>query len=172
MKDLKKEYAMIILKPDSIRDNLEFNMIQDLKEAGIKVLWGKYWEIPPCVVSLIYPKEVGKNTYSSTKRALTFGPSLVLLVRGINIYDRLTIIKGKMDKGGIRGKYCEKRKKELIDMGYAGQKLQDRLAENRLHTADNFEETIIIYSLCVSFPDKEQIKKNAPDFYELCNKLR
>lgn len=173
MRDPEREkgYAIVILKPDSVRDGLEANMIQDLRRAEIEVLWGKYWQVPSEAVSLIYPKEVGKSTYSSTKRALTFGPSLILLVRGTDIYNHLTVVKGKMDKGGIRGRYCEKSKEELIEMGYSGKRLQDRLAENRLHSADDLQETIIVCSLCMTSFDKRQIREIAPDFYETCSEL-
>ncbi|OGZ04389.1 MAG: hypothetical protein A2430_01735 [Candidatus Liptonbacteria bacterium RIFOXYC1_FULL_36_8] len=162
----KKEYGVVIIKPDSVRDGLEGSIVQDLVNAGVVTVLGKYWTIKPEMVPVIYPKEVTKITYSSTLKAITSGPLFILIVKSPNVYEFLAKTKGKMDKGGIRHKYCWKSKQELINEGYAGQELQDKLAENRLHTSDTIEETLAVLSICLSTRETEELRDLAPDLYE------
>jgi len=58
-----------------------------------------------------------------------------------------------------------------MDEGYTGQRLQDKLAENGLHTSDTIEETISVLSIYLSAREIEGIKIVAPEIYEkLCNR--
>lgn len=162
------QYGIAIIKPDSVRDGLESKIIQDLADAGLEIVWTKYWQIQPAMVPLIYPKEVGKPTYSSTVKAIAFGPSVVVLVKEpshVDIWTHLKKVKGKMNTDGIRHKYCDKTKAQLVLMGYEGERLQDKLAENRLHTADSLEEVSIILSLCLLKSERRQLEMIAPDLW-------
>ncbi len=53
-----------------------------------------------------------------------------------------------MNAGGIRNRFRYHSKDELILMGYKGLSLQDKLAENRLHTPNDAEEAATILALC------------------------
>jgi nucleoside diphosphate kinase len=144
-------YGLVILKPDSIRDGLENNIIRCLEEGGLEIVWKEYWQIRPEVAHIIYPKEVAEPTYSSRVKAITFGLSMVIVVKNLtntDIWEALRKLKGRMDMGGIRKRFCYHSKDELILMGYKGLSLQDKLAENRLHTPDDSERAAAILALC------------------------
>jgi nucleoside diphosphate kinase len=145
------QYGLVILKPDSVRDGLENNIIRCLEEGGLEIVWKKYWQIRPEVAHIIYPKEVAEPTYSSKVKAITFGLSMVIVVKNLtntDIWEILRKLKGRMDTGGIRNRFRYHSKDELILMGYKGLSLQDKLAENRLHTPDDAEQAAAILALC------------------------
>lgn len=163
---MDKEYAAIIIKPDSIRDLLEGNIMQDLLDFEIEIIWRNYRKLSEGFVGLIYKKYMDNPIFPSAVKAMVNGLSLVILARGENIYGRLPEIKGKMNTGGIRLKYKIKSKEELVSAGYTGRELQDILAENRLHTAENVEETIMICALYMASYDKDQLAAIAPEIYQ------
>ena len=70
------------------------------------------------------------------------------LTNNADIWEVLRKLKGRMDTGGIRNKFRYHSKDELILMGYKGLSLQDKLAENRLHTPDDAEQAAAIVALC------------------------
>ena len=145
------QYGLVILKPDSIRDSLENDIIRCLEEGGLEIVWKEYWQIRPEIVHIVYPKRVVEPTYSSIVRAISFGLSMVIVVKNptnTDIWEVLQQLKGRMDTDGIRKKFCYHSKDELILMGYDGLALQDKLAENRLHTPDDAEEAVTILALC------------------------
>jgi|GEM_PF-5552473 len=145
------QYGLVILKPDSIRDSLENDIIRCLEEGGLEIVWKEYWQIRPEIVQRIYIKEAADPIYSSRVRAISFGPSMVVIVKNpinTDIWEVLRQLKGRMDTDGIRKKFCSYSKSELILMGYDGQSLEDKLAENRLHTPDDAEGAATILALC------------------------
>lgn len=146
------QYGLVILKPDSVRDGLENDIIGCLEEGGLEIVWKAYWQIRPEIAQIIYPKEVLDPTYSSRIKAISFGPSMVTVVKSstnTDIWEVLRQLKGRMDTDGIRKKFCYHSKDELILMGYDGLSLQDKLAENRLHTPDDAEGAATILALCL-----------------------
>ena len=145
------QYGLVILKPDSIRDSLENDIIRSLEEGGLEIVWKEYWQIRPEIVQTIYPKKMAEPTYFSIARAISFGPSMIIVVKNstnADIWEVLRQLKGRMDTDGIRKKFCYHSKSELMLMGYEGLPLQDKLAENRLHTPDDAEEAVAILALC------------------------
>jgi len=145
------QYGLVILKPDSIRDSLENDIIRCLEERGLEIVWKEYWQIRPEIVQMIYPKEAVDPIYSSRVRAISLGLSMVIVVKNpinTDIWEVLRQLKGRMDTDGIRKKFCYHTKDELILMGYDGLSLQDKLAENRLHTPDDAEGAATILALC------------------------
>lgn len=144
-------YGLVILKPDTVRDSLEDDIIRCLEEGGLEIVWRAYWQIRPETAQIIYPKKVMDPTYSSIARAISFGPAMVIVVRhstNTDIWELLRQLKGRMDTGGIRNRFRHYSRAELILMGYEGQSLQDKLAENRLHTPDDAEEAAAVLALC------------------------
>ncbi len=76
---------------------------------------------------------------------------MVIVVKNLtntDIWEVLRQLKGRMDTGGIRKRFCYHSKDELVLMGYKGLSLQDKLAENRLHTPDDAEGAATILALC------------------------
>ncbi|MDO8513816.1 MAG: nucleoside-diphosphate kinase [bacterium] len=163
------QYGLVILKPDSIRDSLENDIIRCLEEGGLEIVWKEYWQIRPEIVQMIYPEKVVEPTYSSTVKAISFGLSMVIVVKNptnTDIWEVLRQLKGRMDTDGIRKKFCYHSKDELVLMGYDGLSLQDKLAENRLHTPDDAEGAATILALC----REEGISVPLPIVALLCNR--
>lgn len=145
------QYGLVVLKPDSIRDGLENDIIRCLEEGGLEIVWKEYWQIRPEIVRTIYPKKVAEPTYFSIARAISFGPSMIIVVKNptnADTWEVLRQLKGRMDTDGIRKKFCYHSKDELMLMGCEGLPLQDKLAENRLHTPNDAEEAVTILALC------------------------
>lgn len=145
------QYGVVILKPDTIRDSLENDIIRCLEEEGLEIVWKEYWQIKPEIAHAIYPDKVEDPTYSSIVKAISFDLSMVIIVKSstdTDIWEFLRQLKGRMDTDGIRKKFCYHSKDELTQMGYDGLSLQDKLAENRLHTPNNTEEAVTILALC------------------------
>jgi hypothetical protein len=54
-----------------------------------------------------------------------------------------------MNLGGLRLKYRTRSIEEWRRLGYDGQALRDRIAENRLHTTDGPDETALLCALAL-----------------------
>ena len=67
-----------------------------------------------------------------------------------------------MNKGGLRLKYRTRSIEKWQAIGFSGQELQNRVAENRLHTTDDFEETVYICNLAMDHYDLASIESTAP----------
>lgn len=159
-----KNYAAVLVKPDAIRDGLEGKILQDLqKEACVDPVFHKFWKVTKDVVKLIYPTWVERTEFPSMNYNLIQGRSIFVIVCGNHdIYTELTRVKGKMNKNGLRLKYRAHSIEEWQAMGYSGRALQHKIAENRLHTTDNFQETVDLCSLAVNQQDLASIEKTSP----------
>lgn len=103
---------------------------------------------------------VQKPFYPALVHNMTFGPVLLLLVAGTDVYDVLTMAKGmfrskdgQIEKSGLRLKYQGPSRQELVELGYEGERLLFRLFEYRIHTCDNLKETLAICKLLLSEGD-------------------
>ena len=150
---VEKAYAAVIIKPDAVRDILEEMTIQDLEDgAGVTPIFRKFWKITEDLARLIYPTWVERLEFPSMVHNITQGKSLFVVVSGDNnIYESLTRVKGKMNQGGLRLKYRTRSIEEWQVLGYQGRELQNKIAENRLHTTDDFEETIMLCTLAMNY---------------------
>ena len=171
----KKQYAIVLITPDSIRDGLEGKIVEDLIAAvPIEVLWKKYWQIDRTEVVLsIYPTLLEKSAYPSLIRTMTLGECIVILVRGPeDVYDRLRSIKGSFRYDGksvvvtgLRQKYKTWSEAEIEYLGIKSTAALDKIFEHRLHTTDNLEETISLSSLCMNPAEIESLRIIAPELH-------
>lgn len=167
------ETMPIIITPDAIRDRLARLIIQDLiNQTGIKIVWEKLCQIDDEAVRQIYPNLIKSSIFDSVVRNLTFGPSLFLIVKGENIYNRVRetkgkskIINGQLMVSGLRLKYKAHLVGELKALGYRGKRLLDRIVEFRLHAPDNLEEATAICLAYLTSEELDEIGKYAPGFY-------
>lgn len=171
---MKAEYAVVLIKPDAVRDILEEMIIRDLRVgAGIRVIFRKYWHIKRHITPLIYPDWVDKLEFPAMTNNLMQGPLLFLVVeRHGDVYASLRETKGKMNQGGLRLKYRTRSIEEWQALGYSGQALRDKIAENRLHTTDNLAETVSLCSLAMRSSDIEEICTVAPVLGNLIRRKR
>lgn len=168
---MSPEVAVAIIKPDSTRDFLDEMLIEDISNTGLKVISRKLCKLDENAIKYIYPEKISDPVYPSAVRAMVFGQAMILLIEGENVYARLKQVKGKMDKNGIRHKYCTHTVEDLKAAGYEGRRLQDRLAENRFHSSDTLEESALILVHCMCYKDREFLKDIAPQLYETTRKI-
>lgn len=157
--------AVVLLKPDSVRDNIQRSILVDLCTGApsMKVVLKKDWLIPECMIPHMYPDWIYKREFPAMKRNLLQGFSEFYLVTGEQtIYQELIKTKGKMNKGGIRLKYRQHSIEEWIEMGYSGERLDDKIAENRIHTTDTFEECMVMCNLALARHEKVLIVNEYP----------
>lgn len=163
---METSYAVLLIKPDAVRDILEEVLIQDIcLSANVEVIFRKYWKINNETARLIYPEWVERQEFTSMAYNITQGYSLFTLVSGSwNIYESLKRVKGKMNCGGIRLKYRTHSIDEWISLGYLGRDLQNKVAENRIHTTDNLSDTLFLCALALDPDDVSLLEKIAPQF--------
>lgn len=159
-----EQYAVVLIKPDAIRDVLEELILRDLREGtGITFVFRKFWRVTEKLAKLIYSAWEEKSEFPSMVHNITRDNSLFIVVRGDNtIYESLTGVKGKMNQGGLRLKYRTRSIEEWQALGYSGRELQNKIAENRLHTTDDFNETVFLCDLAMNHHDLAVIEVIAP----------
>ncbi len=157
------EVAAVILKPCTIRDVLDGNIICDMEESGFEIGYRKMWKFESEDVKSIYPNQQNKPIFPFAVHALTHGPSMVVVTEGIDVYQRLTKFKGKMNTSGVRNKYRRYQgEEELRQQGYRGVALGNKLAENIIHTPDNYGETLVICALAFRLSDRQNLTDRYP----------
>ncbi len=94
---MANNYAVVIIKPDAIRDGLTIPILKDLeREAVVIPVFCKLWKITAKTVRLIYPEWIKRFEFPSMTYNLTQGSSLFVIVQGeTNIYESLKQVKGK-----------------------------------------------------------------------------
>lgn len=161
---METEYAVVVIKPDAVRDCLELILLKEIREgAGVDVAFQKYWPFSAWQVDLIYPEWLQRPEFPAMKRNLTMGPSLFAVVCGKpGAYARLKAVKGKMNAGGLRLKYRTRSIEEWKLLGLSGEALRDKVAENRLHTSDGPDDTALLCSLAMRPQEIEEADVRFP----------
>jgi nucleoside diphosphate kinase len=157
-------YAAVLIKPDAIRDILEEAIIRDLRaEANVRIIFRKYWFVQKQMVGIIYPDWISKPEFPSMTHNMLQGQSLLLIAKGeSDIYTTLKRVKGKMNQGGLRLKYRTKSIEEWGSLGFSGEGLKNKIAENRIHSTDTIDETVALCSLAMSSADVKELTEIAP----------
>lgn len=161
---MKTNYAAVLIKPDAIRDALDEAILKDIKNStSAKTIFRKLWMVSGNTVPLIYPEWITRPEFPSMIFNVTQGHSLFVIIEGSNdIYAELTRTKGKMNKDGLRLKYRTHSIEEWQALGYTEQKLQNKIAENRLHTTDDICETTLLCSLAMNHHEIASLEKKFP----------
>ncbi|MCX6784524.1 MAG: hypothetical protein NTV81_01125 [Candidatus Komeilibacteria bacterium] len=161
---MDKHWAIILIKPDAVRDVLEEMILNDLREGTfIEIIFRKYWFVTRATACLLYADWVDKPQFPAMVHNLTSGQSLLVIAQGdADIYASLRQVKGKMNQGGLRLKYRTRSIEEWESLGYSGSELQNRIAENRLHTTDDFQDTIQVCSLALENHEIDALNLIAP----------
>lgn len=145
------QYAAILIKADAVRDSLEPLILQEVQEkTGVIIVFRRYWRLQEHHIRALYPLWVDRPVFPQMVRNLLQGPSLLCLAKGEDIHRRLTKAKGKMDRGGIRFQYRTHSKEEWEAMRLSEGQVRQKMAENRIHTTDDEEETALMLSLCLT----------------------
>ncbi|MDP2630720.1 MAG: nucleoside-diphosphate kinase [Candidatus Uhrbacteria bacterium] len=159
-----ERYAVVLIKPDAIRDVLEERILRDLQEeALVTPVFRKFWKVTADIAELLYPEWIERLVFPAMLYNITQGESLFVVVRGDDtMYQSLARVKGKMNQGGLRLKYRAHSIEEWRELGYSGRDLENKIAENRLHTTDTFEEAVFLCKLAFTSDDLAVIRSVAP----------
>ncbi len=178
---MNEDYVALVITPDSIRDGLEYAILTDIFTAvTAEILWTKEWYITtPDTVLKIYPNLPGRISFASVIKTMMLGKCLVLLLRGICLYQQLKEVKGRIAfvgehvmVTGLRHKYRNWTDQELITLGCTSQTALDKIFEFRLHTTDTLQETALLCTMCMSEKDYIWLHTTAPPLYKaICDVL-
>lgn len=159
-----EQHAVVLIKPDAVRDVLDELILRDIQEgARVTVVFRKFWRVTEDLARLIYYAWVERPEFPAMVNNITQGNSLFVVVcGGDDLYESLTRVKGKMNRGGLRLKYRTRSIEEWEALGYSGQALQNKIAENRLHTTDDLDETVTLCNLALDHRDLAAIDLVAP----------
>ncbi len=146
------DLTVIVIKPDAVRDVLEGQIINDfVQKVDFEILFAKYHRFNYQQVVSMYPDWKHKEVFPDMVRNLTFGDSLILLVRGNESSKKIAEVKGKMNiGGGLRNKYRRQTVEWMMQMGYPEHVIRQLKAENRMHSTDTTCEALEIMSLVCS----------------------
>lgn len=175
---MSSNYCTLILKPDTHKDVLVEMIIQDLKDNGLFTIFSKDKMLSFDEAKNIYLEHLGHIHYEASVKSLMgdnknrFITMLILKSKNGDALKNANRIKGLSDIGGIRFKYRRFSKKELEDMGYVGEDLLIKLAENRLHVPDSDTRSFKLIEILLSNSEKNDIKDNEPELYKEFEKWR
>jgi len=158
-----RQYAVVLIKPDAVNDILDGLILQDIQnQTGATPIFRKFWKITEESVELIYPRWIDRPEFPSMVHNLTFGESLLIVVSGEDdLYKSLRQVKGRTNVSGLRLKYRLRSNDEWKALGYSGESLRRRIGKNRLHTTDDFEETVKLCSLALTCRDLLELELTA-----------
>ncbi len=162
-----QEYPVAVLKPDTIRDSLDEVIIAELLQEWITVRFRKILQISEPQVLSIYPERVNSSRYKYMVHSLTHGTSMLLLLSGDNAYSRVNVIKWNWNKWWLRQKYLFYDRERLTEMWFSWEALQFKLAENRIHSCDNDEESALMLSGLLNRHEIDTLKSISPLLYRL-----
>lgn len=156
-------YIVLLIKPDAIRDGLLGPILQEVKNnVNAKEIFRKNWKIPDGDINLLYQDWINRPEFPFIKANLLQGESVFILLAGDqNIFSDFTRIKGKKNKGGIRFQFRGMTTEELEAQNASKEEIQRRRAENRIHTTDNQQETVLLCRLALNESEIDSLKKTA-----------
>jgi nucleoside diphosphate kinase len=167
-KSTSKRLGAYLIKPDANCLGIADQMINDMQEAGLEIMYRKDVKVTPEQLSTLYPTQHQGEEYPSVIKLFDMGPATLVLVRLHNqididnftdIFEFLKIVRGKAREGGIRDKYLLFHKEDFIAQGLTGRELMDELAQNRIHAPDNNSELDILFNLFLQEEDIKAIKE-------------
>src|SRR6266481_5455804 len=141
--------ATVLIKPDAIIDALENRIIDDIETTtGLRVIWKRYWQLSESDCRTIYPLSTEKPIFRFMLGNLIQGPSMILLVQGIEPISVLNNVKGTNVPGsGLRLRYRQCTQAELEQRADNLEFIYKLKSENRIHVPDTNEEAALLCSL-------------------------
>lgn len=171
-----ENYAIAILKPDSYRDYLDQMILADFEKEGLSVVFRKEMKLDEGMAQRVYFEHNASKLYPFMVESLLLKdktgdqlPCMLIVLKSEesgsdNALTKTQQVKGRADKNGIRAKYRMYYWHELEKMGYTGDELSMKLAQNRLHVPDDYQRTAEILGVLLTKNDTERLAETAPDF--------
>jgi len=146
------DLLLVILTPDSVREGITEALTNDL--VGLleaKVIHSQTIKLSKQDVINLYARLVNKWFFRAMVHNLTQGSSLLLVLRGDDLFSKIKDVKGtfrfesnKLIVTGLRSKYINKyNPSDLRRSGIKGNKLFYRMFEYRMHATDSQEQTML-----------------------------
>lgn len=169
------KYSLVVLKPDSLRDCLTDNIIADLEEHGLFVIYRKTIQFNREIATYVYEEHKNSENFPFMVESLLLKkdqgeqyPCILLLLRAESVaLEKTRIAKGRADKSGIRAKYRKYYWYELEEMGHKGDELKHLLSRNRLHVPDDHNMMLKTVGILLNEKDINQLRlsdKKLADF--------
>lgn len=136
-KNMIVERTLFIIKPDAVKRNLIFPILDMVKSSGLKILVQKKILLPEEKIAKLYEQHAGKDFYPKLVQFAASGAAVCAVIEGENAIKRLRDLMGdtypsKAAPGTIRGKF-----KLASDIGPSG------AVENLVHGSDSPERAKI-----------------------------
>lgn len=146
------DLLLVILTPDSIREGIAEALTNDLVDLlGAKVIHSQSIKLSKHDVINLYTRLINKWFFRAMVHNLTQGSSLLLILRGDDLFSKIKQVKGtfkfesnRLIVTGLRAKYINKYDPfDLRRSGVKGKKLFYRMFEYRMHATDSQEQTML-----------------------------
>ena len=96
--------GLVIIKPDS--EKYLDEIVKAMTKVNVNLVRGFKIQIPRETIEILYNEHKGSSIYQKLIDYMSGGMSIVLILEGNDTVNKLLEIKGKANKGGIRGKYA------------------------------------------------------------------
>ncbi len=105
---MKEQKVLIILKPDCIRRKLEEDILAMIERTGLLVIRRESRVLETNEIISLYQEYAKTSTFQDLVRYMSSGPSMILLLSGLDAVSIMIKLKGRTGSGkGIRGMYAE-----------------------------------------------------------------
>lgn len=142
---IQKERTYVMIKPDGVARGLMGDIISRIEKKGLKIIGMKYEIMNLNKAKEHYKEHNNKPFFNKLIEFITSGPSLSMVVEGLNAIKIMRTINGSTNPidaqiGTIRGDYA-------IDIG-----------RNIIHASDSLESSI--RELSIHFRNEELLNYN------------
>lgn len=141
-----EKYALVVLKPDALRQYLDPNILAGIQENGLEIIKRRMLRMSREQVGAFYSEKKEYNYYPLLEDYLTREPSMCLIVKSEQD-DATKTAKEYRDWARLNLKRCryELTGEDMVLLSESKHPLQTEITremalENLIHVADNFSE--------------------------------
>lgn len=166
----EKQYSLLVLKPDTLRQVLDVNIICDLEDRGFEIVKRKMVKFTPEQAGELYDEKKDYNYFPLLKEFMSSGQSICLILRS----DK-AIEKSKEYRDWARQNLKLKRFEltnedvKLLSEGTHPQQTEitrEMALENLIHVSDSFEADIPLIREIFTRWDQDELKGREPELYQ------
>lgn len=109
---MKEEKTLVLIKPDAVKQDAWFDIIQLYLFWGLKICKARILSIDESTARRFYAEHEGRSYFPGLIKHTTSGPTIALVISGKNAIQRVRKLNGATNpaeakKGTIRHKYGE-----------------------------------------------------------------
>ena len=148
----------VIFKPDTLKYWFDEIFIKELEKMRIKTKFRKIMKLNSNHMEFIYPDKIWTRKEKFALYSISHWQSMILILEWNDIYENIKNFKWNWNKWWIRQKYLYPWRDFLEKQWFFEEELEMKLSENRLHSTDNYYETIKLLSWILNFKELEILK--------------